>query len=123
MPRAFARRRVEPRIAGGGIEQGADRAAMHDAAAVEHIGREWQFQLDVVVAPMGDPDPDAFQCRIVEAVCLALTCCHCRVHRPDFPLLDQASFLRDMRVSDNLYFANRTFRLHESGHAPPHARL
>ncbi|SOY76041.1 hypothetical protein CBM2586_B90027 [Cupriavidus phytorum] len=123
MPRALARRRVETGIAGGGIEQGADRAAMHDAAAVEHIGRQRQFQLDMVVAPMGDPDPDAFQCRIVEAVSLVLAFHDCRVHRPDVPLPDQASFVRDPRVSDNLYFANRTFRPHESTHAPRHARL
>ncbi|WP_354673852.1 hypothetical protein [Cupriavidus alkaliphilus] len=96
---------------------------MHDAAAVQHIGRERQFQLDVVVAPMGDTDTDALQCRIVQAIRLALACCHCHVHRLGFPLLDQASFLRDPRVSDNLYFANRPFRLHESTHAPRHARL
>ncbi|SPA22634.1 hypothetical protein CBM2633_B80051 [Cupriavidus taiwanensis] len=123
MPRALARRRVEAGIAGGGIEQGAEGAAMHDAAAVEHIGRERQFQLDIVVAPMGDADPDAFQCRIVEAVCLALAFNDCRVHRPDVPLPDQGSFVRDARVSDNLYFANRTFRPHESTPAPRHARL
>ncbi|SPR99634.1 hypothetical protein CBM2634_B100027 [Cupriavidus taiwanensis] len=123
VPRALARRRVEAGIAGGGIEQGAEGAAMHDAAAVQHVRRQRKFQLDVVVAPMGDADTDAFECRIVEAVSLALACCHCHVHRPDFPLLDRASFLRDPCVSDNLYFANRPFRLHESTHAPRHARL
>ncbi|MNT11981.1 hypothetical protein D3C72_1468880 [compost metagenome] len=63
---------------------------MHHPAAVEHIGRERELKFHIVVAPPGDPDTDALQCRIVQAeLIIALTLRFHRIHCLGFHFADR----------------------------------